>query len=49
MERKLFFKYQTYTNKLRSNNVILNKEKIRFSSALLGIIKSSTEHYTMTT
>jgi len=28
--------------------VILNKEKIRFSSALLGIIKSITEHYTMT-
>jgi len=25
--------------------IILNKEKIRSSSALFGIIKSSTEHY----
>lgn len=47
--KKIVFKHQTYFNKLRSNNVILNEEKIRFSSALLGIIKSSTEHYTMTT
>lgn len=47
--KKIVFKHQTYTNMLKSNNVILNKEKIRFSSALLGIIKSSTEHYTMTT